>query len=196
MSTAIPSDNTLLQKIAVGDAIAFSTLYYRYYPKIYQYCLHLLKSPSLAEEVVQEVMLKVWTLGYKVASVENLDAWLRRVTRNRAIDLLRKKQSDPMKSVLELEEHSVTGLNFTEEVVLLHDAKRLLSEAIDLLPEQQQRIYLLNEQDGHDAEYIAGLLGLKISTVYTHLKLARGKIKKYLVQYLDVVIVGIILKFF
>lgn len=196
MSTVIPSDISLLQKIAAGDAVAFEKIYYRYQPKIYQYCLKLLHEPPLAEEVAQEVMLKLWTLGHELTSIENLDAWLKRVTRNRTIDLLRANRNNPMQSFVPIEEELAPGLNFTEEIVLLRDARRLLNEAIAKLPEQQQKVYLLSEQEGWRAEQIAEQLELKINTVYTHLKLARRNVKNYLTQYLDIIVVGIILNFF
>src|SRR5690606_42055961 len=81
-----------LQKIARGDSEAFARVFHYYHPIIYTFSLPILKSEALAEEVAQEVMVKLWRMGEDVAEIKTLDTFLKVAARNKAIDILRRQQ--------------------------------------------------------------------------------------------------------
>lgn len=196
MSIKEASNEKLLQKIAYGDELAFTTLYYRHRRKIFTFCYYILQSEQRAEEVVQDVMLKLWVMGEKACEIKNFDSWLRQVSKNRAIDLLRKQEVDNVHTENIRRINSEDSLNYTEEEVLMRDARRLLDEGIANLPEQQRKVYICIEKEGLDVHEVAKLLNIQVSTTHSHLKLARKALKIHLSKYFDLIIVGLILKFF
>src|SRR5690606_10084498 len=144
-------------------------------------------------EVVQEIFLKLWQLGTDAAKINNLESFLRTLTRNHSLDMLRKRASeakaDTVLAINWQENH-----NDTEEQILLNDTKKVLQEAIDLLPKQQRLVYELCGQQGLKNDEVAEQLNLSPLTVRTHMKLALKFLRTYMVRNTDVAVVLIIFK--
>src|SRR5579863_4364313 len=85
-------DAELLEAVAQGNQDAMAAVFDRYSRIVYCIALRVLREPGLAEDVMQEVLLQVWKRPQSFVSQRgNLGAWLSVVTRNRAIDVLRKR---------------------------------------------------------------------------------------------------------
>jgi RNA polymerase sigma-70 factor, ECF subfamily len=100
---AISPDQALVSAIRSGDQSAMSSLYDRYSPVVYSVALRVLGDTGAAEDIQQDVFMQLWrNPGAFDASRGNLGAWLAVITRNRAIDALRKRrpESDPEDVVL------------------------------------------------------------------------------------------------
>jgi len=183
----------LLGKIAEGNQRAFTTLYEFYHRKIYTFALSILQSESLAEEVVQESMLKIWVLGDKLTSIHNLDKYLKSIAYNLSIDLLRQKElaarTERAGSMNWKDEH-----NETEESILLNDTRRLLDEAVSLLPHQQRLVYQLAQVEGMKNDQIAEKLNIAPSTAQTHMKLAMRFVRNHIRQHTDVAVLLVLFK--
>lgn len=193
----IPLNNELdlLARIAEGDEKAFTIIYEFYQHKIYTFCLPILHSELLAEEIVQESMLKIWRMGYQLKTITNLDNYIKSIARNRAIDMLRHQQlvirTDQNLTHSWTEEH-----NETEEQIILNDTKKVLRDAIDRLPKQQKLVYELSHQKGLNNEVIAAQLNISPATVQTHLKLAMRFLRQEIKKHTEIVIMIILLKLF
>ncbi|OJU24102.1 MAG: hypothetical protein BGN92_05375 [Sphingobacteriales bacterium 41-5] len=148
-----------------------------------------------AEEVVQEVFLKLWQLGPECDRIENLNGFLRTLTRNRSLDILRRRAVRARANIM-LASGSRSTHNDTEQQVLLNDAKRILEEAINLLPEQQKLVYRLCGQQGLKNDEVANRLNLSPLTVRTHMKLALRFLRAHLAKHTVVAFVLIVLKLF
>lgn len=189
----INNESDLLAKIAEGDERAFTTIYEYYQHKIYTFCLPILHSELLAEEVVQEAMLKLWRMGFQLKTITNLDSYLKSIARNRAIDLLRHQKlvvrTDQALTHTWKEEH-----NETEEQIILNDTEKVLKDAIGQLPKQQKLVYQLSQQKGLKNDEIAAQLSLSPATVQTHLKLAMKFLREHIKKNTDIAILIILLK--
>lgn len=174
----------LLRRIAAGDEQAFADFFHLYHAKVYTYCLTLIKHRHLAEEAVQDVMLKVWGMGDELQHVLNADAFIRTITRNRAIDLMRAETSRKRINDIVGSESALFSEDNDEHIQLV-ETRRILNEAIDSLPQQQKTAYLLAEDGDLNGPEIAERMGLTTATVHTHLKLAKRKIRTYLRNHMD-----------
>jgi len=191
--TPLYDEIELLAKTASGDQFAFRILYEKYSKKIYTLSVRLLHSEILAEEVRQEVFLKLWMLGTELTTIDNVEAFLRTLTRNRCLNVLRRIVLEN-KSDRELSKNYVDTHNETEESILLNDMRNLLNAAIDLLPEQQRQVYLLCQSEGLKYEEIAIRLNISINTVKTHMKRALASLRIHVSTHTDVAVILIILK--
>lgn len=195
ISPSIFDDQELLKRVAKGDERAFEIIYHNYSKKIYFFSLKTLQSPTLAEEVVQEVMLKLWRMGNLLTEINHLEGYLKTASRNTSLNLLRRQE-------IERRANDLVGIsweeanNETEELLLLNDTRRLLEVAIALLPPQQQEVYRLCHQRGLKYEEVAQKLNLAPTTVATHMKLALKFLRSYLVKHTDVAIMAILFKLF
>ena len=153
------SEQELLRMVAEGSSIAFKVLYDKYQKKVYSRALFLLKSAVLAEEVLQEVMLKLWQGAGKINEESNLEAYLSTLTRNRSFQVLRRKVLEA-KTSLALGKNWSEGHNETEEQILMEDTRNILAKGIALLPPQQKLVYQLCHIEGLKYEEAARQLQL------------------------------------
>jgi RNA polymerase sigma-70 factor (family 1) len=183
----------LLAKIATGDQHAFKVIYQRFNRQIFTYCVQMLGSEVLAEEVMQEVFLTFWRMGDELLVIRNAEAYLRTLTKNRCLNVLRRVVLET-KADRELTKNYVEYHNETEESILLNDTKNLINAAIELLPKQQREVYVLCQNNGLKYEEVAKLLGISVNTVKTHMKRALAAVRAYVEANTDVGIILILLK--
>jgi RNA polymerase sigma-70 factor (family 1) len=190
---SLENETELLEKIAQGDQHAFRIIYEKYGKKVYTHAFQLLHSPVEAEEMLQEVFLKLWLMGDGILEISNLEAYLRTLTKNRSLNVLRRMVLEG-KVEKALAGHWTELQNDTEEEVLMKDIRNVLDKAVDLLPLQQKQVYKLCQQQGLKYEEAAERLQLSPLTVQTHMKRALKSVRAYVQSNTDIVIILIILK--
>jgi RNA polymerase sigma-70 factor (ECF subfamily) len=188
-------DLHLLLKIAMGDERAFEALYHKFSKKIYYFAYKILQEETAAEEVVQEVMLKVWNTRTTLSSISHVESYLRVMSRNISLNALRRQEIESRANE-KLKSYWQTESNDTEERVILQETRKLLDEAIAQLPAQQQLIYKLCHQQGLKYDEVAKQLQLSPATVATHMKLALRFLRNYLKQHNYLAVICIIFKLF
>lgn len=186
-------EQELLHKIAEGDALAFKQVYLAYNDKIFKFAYRLLGSREPAREVVQETMLHLWQLGYKLKEVKSLEGYMKTIAKRRAIDLLRQ-QVQAEKAERQLGIAYQDGHRETEENILLRESRRILEDGIQLLPKQQRLVYRLCQQQGLKYEEAAAQLNLSHGTVQTHMKLALKFLREYVLKHSEVAAILVILR--
>ncbi|WP_461789731.1 RNA polymerase sigma factor [Pedobacter sp.] len=191
----ISEENQLLLAIADGDERAFELIYYRFSKKIYYFAFNILKDEMAAEEVVQEVMLKIWNTRTTLAAINHFESYLRVLSRNIALNALRR-QAIENRANEKLKSYWKAESNDTEERIMLQETKKLLAQAIAELPPQQREVYKLCHQQGLKYEEAAKQLNLAPSTVATHMKLALRFLRNYLKQHGHLMVICIIFKLF
>ncbi len=191
--TPLYDESDLLIKIAQGDQEAFRIIFERYYNKVYTYSLRILRDEMLAEEVVQETMLKVWRVGEKLVGIKNLDSYLKAIAKNKTIDILRRTEHQ-YRIELELAHNWKEQDHSTEEEILLNDTRKVLMQGVSLLPRQQRAVYELCHQEGLKYDEAAEKLNLSTETVKFYMKLALRFLRNYLTNHTDLSILLIIFK--
>jgi RNA polymerase sigma-70 factor (ECF subfamily) len=167
-------DTALLEAVADGSQDAMAAVFDRYSRLVYCIALRVLREPSLAEDVMQEVLLQVWKRPQSfVAQRGNLPAWLSVITRNRAIDVLRKRYPlDPL-GESPLPDPRDMALE-TEQGWLLDRVKALMVS----LPMEQQGPLELAYFEGLSHTEIAERTGSPLGTVKTRIRAGLTTIRK------------------
>lgn len=190
---SLNNESQLLRKIAEGDQQAFKTIYDFHRRAVYTRAIFLLKSEVLAEEVLQEVMLKLWQSSGKLTDGTNLTAYLTTLTRNRSFQLLRRKVLEA-KTELEMGKVWTESHNDTEEGILLADTQKILADGIAQLPPQQKMVYELCRIEGLKYEQAAESMNLSVETVRSYMKLALRSLRSYMKSHTDLAVILIILR--
>jgi len=177
-----------LTRVANGDHEAFRQIFDLYSPRVYRFALKYLKSSDQAEEIVQEVFVRLWKNSKMLPDVKNLDHYLFVLSRNLAFDQLRRQEIQA-RHAEELQTDIDDSANVTEEAILLDETRRILDEGIAKLPPQQQRVYQLCHQCGLKYEEAAEQLNLSPQTVHRHMKLALRFLRKYLQNHADLAVI-------
>jgi RNA polymerase sigma-70 factor (ECF subfamily) len=165
---------------------ALSTLYDRYSRTVYAVGSKILSERSLAEELVQEVFLKVWrSAGSFDPSRGSFSTWLYRVTRSCATDLYRKRTRRELRSVGDADEYIATSVADTsagpQEVVDDSWLSWRVSRAMEALDERQREVIELAYFGDLSQREISELTGLALGTVKSRTASAFRKLRAELV---------------
>jgi RNA polymerase sigma-70 factor (ECF subfamily) len=146
--------------------------------KLYRYALRILGNQMAAEDVVQEVFIKVWKKREEVEDIENKEAWCMTVTRNLALDKLRKKKyrHESVEDHYSLQD----GAMNPAEQIQSNDIMKQIRQAIDELPDDQRQVVHLRDVEGYKYKEIADITGLTIEKVKVYLHRARIVLRKQL----------------
>jgi RNA polymerase sigma-70 factor (family 1) len=165
------SDDHLLQ--------LFNELFRGHEHKLYAFAVKVLRSDAQAKDIVQEVFLKLWTIRGQLHEIENIDAFLYRLTENKVYDQLRsaasreKTRQELWTRIQHTNDNGVTPLEAKEY-------HQLVQQAIAQLPPQRKMIYLLSKEEGLKQQQIAAELQLSPHTVRNHLAEAFRSIRNFL----------------
>ncbi|HRE51601.1 MAG TPA: RNA polymerase sigma-70 factor [Flavitalea sp.] len=184
--TSLHNENELLQRVSEGDETAFRTLYDHYRKKIYALGYFLTKSENSAQELVQDVFLKIWEKRRQLREIDYFNAWMRTIARNTAINYLRSRAMEKL-GLDRLQTHESSNC-FTENDVADREYSLLLQAAVRQLPPQQQKVYVLHRQQGICHEAIAKELHISVLTSKKYMKLALRSIRLFLERRMDAAI--------
>lgn len=164
--SSLSSEKDMLLKVANGDEECFRQLFLKYHQQLGTHVYRLTNSLDTAEEIVQDVFLKIWMSREILAGVHNFKAYLFVISKNHTLNCLRKLMKERMQIKM-CEESFTREYNDTDSDLDIYHS--LLDEAINQLPAQQQKVYLLSRHER-----------LKYSEVATKLNISRETVKKYL----------------
>lgn len=177
-------ERELLMQVASGDEHAFRQLFMMHHQQLGEHMLRITNSIELAEEVVQDVFLKIWFTRESLGRVDNFKAYLFVISKNHALNYLKKLAKE--RAVIKQLEEAGTG-NLHAEITGTDMYYNLLDEAIDQLPPQQQKVYLLSRHGRLKYAEIADQLELSRETVKKYLQIATLSITEYVHEHLEVI---------
>jgi RNA polymerase sigma-70 factor (family 1) len=161
----------LLQQLAEGSEHAFTQLFNLYQPRIFATAFEILKSREHAQEIVQDIFLKIWTSRESFVKVENLDAWIFTMARNKTLNLLKKLLNDRKIQFHYTVAHGRFDNN-VERSIQDKEYTRIFDRAVELLPAQQKQVYHLAKVEGLPFADIAQKMNISPLTVGVHMKRA------------------------
>lgn len=163
------TDKELLLLIREGDMVAFYQLYERYSRRLYGFVLRYIKLEADAEEIVQEVFIKIWESRAKIDLYSSFESFLFTVAYNATISQFRKRASEKkylehLKSMQQAENAPdlIDEIYFNE---LNEQVQYLLNE----LTPRQKEIFQLSREQGLAHEEIAKKLDISVNTVKKHI---------------------------
>ena len=183
---AAPEILILQKKMSyVQDEDAYRKLFYHFYPILLGFCTTILNNKEDAEEVVSEVMLKVWTMGDNLNQIENLTVYLFKAARNKTVDVLRKKnRAIATVAISDTIQEYVIDKNSPESVYTSGELEQYIGKVVGALPTQSQLVYRLIKEQGLAYKQVTEVLGISLNTAETHMRLALKKIRTALHAYL------------
>lgn len=176
----------LLSSLKSGDIFAYEYIYTQYQSKLYSYCRRMILDDSTAQDIVQEVFLKLWINRSKI-SIDPV-AYLFRAVYNSAINTINHK-----KVIQKYETHllydfyfnTVSQLPDTETELLNRDVDAVIAKAKDALPPRCREIFDLSREEGLRNSEISEKLGLSVKSVENQMTIAIAKLKKSMKNFID-----------
>ncbi len=188
------NDNELIKKIAAKDHTAFKTLVERYQTLVISTCYSLLGNRQDAEDVAQEVFIKVYQEAKGFRGESKISTWLYRIAVNLSLNWRRKRKWDRFLDIFAFWKQEEGGNAYpfeteTEDrpdrVIESKERKRILSLALDALPERQRAAITLHKYQGLSYQEIAEVLGTSLAAVESLIHRAKLNLQKKLLPLID-----------
>lgn len=178
-SSSKDRDRTWVREMQQGGEEAFERLFLAYYDDLCAFAADYVSSPEEAEDLVQNVFVRVWERREALDPQKSIRAYLFKSTRNGALKSLNREQRWPTVQ-RELQEHSLRGRPGKE--VEFSEMEASVWEAVNALPERRREIFLLSRR--HDLTYaeIAELLDISVKTVETQMGRALGFLEEKMTE--------------
>ena len=175
-----PGDILFLQEqIAFRrDERCYKRLFFLFYKPLLRFASGFLKSQEAAEEIVSDVMMKVWTMKEDLAIINNLQVYLYRSIKNACLNQLSKNKNIPLADLEDAEVVLNTDLYNPEEAAIKKELRKRIVAAIRELPPKCQMVYKLVREDGLSYREVAVIMNISENTVDRHLNNALHKLVK------------------
>jgi RNA polymerase sigma-70 factor, ECF subfamily len=175
-------DEELMKRLVYRDLTAYRTLYARYANLVYSAALRVVRDAHVAEDMVQEVFLRLWRKPENYTSARGkFSTWLTSVTRNRAVDEVRSRRRRYRHEAAspEEQERDFPGPETDDPALTaeLSDQRRLILTAMSQLPQEQRQTIELAYFGGLTQQEIAERLGQPLGTVKTRIRLGMQKLR-------------------
>lgn len=165
-----------LLDLSNGDIKAFNALFMLYFPKLKLFLSGFLDNEAEAEDLAQDVFVKLWQNRLSLTKVENLNAYLYRIARNTLYTYLDRSFSpDP---ITETNSHHIPSIDELEELIFAKELEELIDITIEKMPPQRKTIFCLSRKQGLSNETIALQLNISKRTVETHISAALADLRK------------------
>jgi RNA polymerase sigma-70 factor (family 1) len=189
-------DVNLLKEVSAGNEIAFSNLFDYYRAVIYSTALKLTNDSSTAEEILQDVFLKVWLNREKLPEIQNFGGWIYKIAKNTTYNSIRNVQKEKNQLLDLMQDALVAQYKETDHLTQEREFNAILQKAIERLPERQKQTYVLIKQLSKKREEVAIELQVSPETVKSNLEQAMKSIRAFCMLHLQDVPLVFILYYF
>ncbi len=190
MATENINTTFLLQQLRQGSEQAFTLLYDQYSKPLYKNILYLVKDEDIAQELLQDLFLKIWEIRQTIKQEGSFKSFLYKVAENMVYMHFRKTAKDN-NLIAQLVMSYVDYEAPSEDTFLSEQNYELLKQAIQNLSPQRKLIYILCKFKGKSYEEVSNELGISISTIRDHIVKGNKTVKQFFFHNKDIAIVFI-----
>lgn len=159
-----------------NDQLAFKRIYVEFYPKLVIFANGFMKDLPEAEDIAEDVMVKIWSNRSNLSAIKNLKFYLYVATKNACLNQIRKNHKYTVSS-LEDYHVDILGISQSPEDKMISDEKLfLIQSAIENLPPKCKFIFILIKEEGLKYSEVADLLDVSVKTIETQMRIAFKKI--------------------
>lgn len=185
---ALHTDKDLLERIQQDDKKALEILFKTYYSPLCRFAKTILKNSEQAEDVVQEVFLKIWDKRNSIDPNPSFKAYLYMAVRNHSLNLLkineRKYWLDD-----DLENYEILSNNEVQAQLEAKELSQKINEVIESLPEKCKLTFKLSRFENLSYKEIAEAMGLSVKTVENQMGKALALLRKEVSPYLSLLVI-------
>ena len=179
------SEALLVREVRKGNEKAFTQLYDSYKDRIHAYALKLLKSEAFAQELLQDVFMKVWQKRETLDPSLSFTSFLYTVARNKCFDFLEKASNDEKlkQAIFHESQRAYTAADLQ---IITSDFEKIKKQAYETLPPKRRAIFEMSREEGMSYEEIGMALGISTHTVKSQMNKALHTLKVFLREHDDI----------
>ena len=158
-------ESNIIASLTAGNHAAMDYLFDNFYNSLCNHALRLVKDASVAEDVVQEVMMTIWKKRAQINIESSLKAYLYRSVTNRSLNHLRDKRNQ----VEEIEDKYMDVSADVEEKIYYNETEQIIMNEVNKLSPRCRQIFIMNRLDQMKYKEIAAELEISVKTVEHHI---------------------------
>lgn len=188
----VPSE-VLMVRFQGGDRGAFATLVRRHKTSIYNFVLRMVRSPSAAEDLTQDVFVKIVQSSGEFKHEARFYTWAYAIARNICIDHLRKMSLRQHPSLDQPSAHAPDGPTLheraadpgasAERTAIGAEMGKRIARCVEALPQEQREVFLMREIGNLTVKEMAGIVGVPEGTIKSRLRYALERLQASLAEY-------------
>jgi len=191
------ADEVLMMRFQAGDRAAFAGLVRRHKTAIYNFILRLVRSTSAAEDLVQDVFVRIVQSAVDFKHESRFTTWAYAIARNICIDHLRKMSFRQHPSLDQPPGSAPDGPTLLDRTADVHPSAaversaigvelgRRITRCVEQLPDEQREVFLLREVANLPFKDIASITGVPENTVKSRMRYALERLQENLSEYED-----------
>jgi RNA polymerase sigma-70 factor (ECF subfamily) len=160
----------------------FKTIYLEFYPSLVVFAKGFVKEIASAEDIVEDVLLKLWHNRNTIYAIKNLKLYLFVATKNACLNHLAKNQRMDYESLEDLEIAMIQVSHSPEEHFISNEELRRIQEEINKLPAKCRVIFMLIKEEGLKYSEVAELLNISVKTVEAQMSIALKRLSAAIQQ--------------
>lgn len=187
-------EDMLVSLLKTGSEEAFTEIYNRFHQPVYGYLLALVKSPEIAEDLLNEIFLKLWEIREKLDIRVSFSAYLFRICHNKAVDATKKIAGDHQlrDELMRYYQDFYSVSPWSREELYQYDV--LEEQAFDSLSPQSRKVYELCRLQGKSYREVAEELQISPYTVKEHMSRALANLRSFLKEKGKIALILILLE--
>ncbi len=180
-------DPTAAEGFRIEDKASFDALFNSYYSMLCGYANTFLKDPDASEEIVQELMCRIWVNRDSLLITTSIRSYLFRAVRNGCMNLL--KHVNIREEYKAWNEDVLAGTERSQEdFMIVSELEQKIREAIDNLPLKRREVFIMSRYDELSYTEIAAKLGISVKTVENQMGAALKTLREELADYLPLLL--------
>ena len=167
----------LQKKIAIDDQTAFTQLYLHFGKKLIHFATSLVRSKEIAEELVEDVFVKLWANRRHITEIENITVYVYIATKNKSLNSLSQKAKELILAPFDFLDTSVNDFAPDPyELMITSEMMDRMHQAVETLPPRCKMIFKLIREDGLKYKEVAEILNISVNTIDVQMAIAVKKI--------------------
>ena len=181
-----------LHELREGNQRAFTYFYETFKLPIYRKLLAMVRIETIAEELTQDVFVRIWDKRSLIDPQQPFKSYLYRIAQHILYDFYRKVARDE-RLQRELKLSHASSYDPISEGIFLKETQSILNQAIASLSEQQSQIFTLCRIEGKSYKEVSEMLGISVHTVSTHMTRASKRVQEFMLKNQHLIWIGILL---
>jgi RNA polymerase sigma-70 factor (family 1) len=167
----------LQEMVAGGNENAFTQLYLHFGKRLILFGVSLVRSREIAEELVEDVFVKLWANRQHITEIENLTVYLYVAVKNKALNKLSQKASELVSAPFDYLDTSIDGFAADPyDLLITTEMMARMRQVVDTLPPRCKMIFKLIREDGLKYKEVAEILNISVNTIDVQMAIAVKKI--------------------
>lgn len=164
--------NELITRIKNGESHYFANIVKHYEQKVFTTVIRIVKEHATAEDIVQDIFIKVFYNLQKYKNTGSFNAWIYRIVVNYCFDYLRKSKKQPIEI-----DSDISNSQYPEKIILLHERNQQLEQLLQQLDETEYMVLLLKYVNDLSYDEISEVLQISLNDVRNKLHRSKRKLR-------------------